>query len=78
MERRFPGEAETSVDPADADHWIEVYGELHRFVRDVVLSSGSESLSQAEVDNLTERLEWLRERLGFWINRKADLLRNAS
>jgi hypothetical protein len=75
MERRLPGESDSSSDPVDVEHWIDVYAELHRLVREVVERAGNDSAAIPERESLNERLRWMRRRLDFWNERQAQLKR---
>ena len=81
-DRLIEGEDPRSTDPADAEHWVRVYGELLGFKDNLVGEAAATSaeltpsaLPEAETDLtlLNAQRRRLEHRYRFWRRRLADL-----
>ena len=82
-DRLLPGEDPRSRNQEDAQHWVEVYGELRRFKRDLIDQTRSrmdamDASAQGEVKDvdlaiMLEESHRLSRRLEYWQARLGEL-----
>ncbi len=81
-DRLLDGEDPKSTNPEDAEHWVQVYGELLGFKDNLVgeaeasaeeLTPGAQPEAQTDLTVLNAERKHLERRYWFWRRRLADL-----
>ena len=69
------GEPSDHADAEDAEHWLQVYGELQGFVRGLIdtYSAQRSGLDEQRYRALIQRLRVINQRVAYWDRRRRDL-----